>query len=210
LVVLCLLGCIFAVDVFLWVSSPPLVVDGLTDWAAHAATVILVLALIADVSRMFALGALAGGVLIDIDHVPQYLGTDFLTMGTPRPYTHSLLMVLVVVLIAWQASGQLRVFMSGAALGLASHLIRDMAEPGQNGGVSLFWPSSDRGVTIPYAVYALLMISLVLLALWRPARPAPGQREPSAGDGVPAILAPAAGIEQRPGEQTADLKAGQL
>jgi hypothetical protein len=170
LVLLSVLGCIFAVDAFLWASSPPLIADGLTDWVAHAATVILVLALIADVSRMFVLGALVGGVLIDLDHIPQYLGTDFLTKGTPRPYTHSLLMVVVVGMLAWRASGQLRVFMSGATLSLVSHLIRDMAEPGQNGGVSLFWPLSDWGVTIPYAVYGLLMISLFLLAWWRPAR----------------------------------------
>jgi membrane-bound metal-dependent hydrolase YbcI (DUF457 family) len=107
--------------------------------------VILVLALVADVSRVFAVGALVGGVLIDLDHAPQYLGTEFLTRGTPRPYTHSLLMLAAVGFVAWRASGRLAVFMSGAALGLASHLIRDMAEPGQNGGVALLWPVSDWG-----------------------------------------------------------------
>lgn len=170
-----LLGCIFGVDAYLWASSPPLLVDGLTDWAAHAATVILVLALVADASRVFAVGALVGGVLIDLDHAPQYLGTEFLTRGTPRPYAHSLLMLAAVGFVAWRASGRLAVFMSGAALGLASHLIRDMAEPGQNGGVALLWPVSGRGVTIPYFVYALLIISLFALGWCRPARQLEGQ-----------------------------------
>jgi membrane-bound metal-dependent hydrolase YbcI (DUF457 family) len=140
--------------------------------------VILALALIADVSRRFAVGALVGGVLIDLDHIPQYLGTEFLTRGTPRPYTHSLLMVVVVGVLAWRGPGRWLLFMRGAALGLVVHLIRDMAEPGQNGGVSLFWPLSDWGVRVPYVLYALLMIALVLLAWLRAARPLP----PAGGD----------------------------
>jgi inner membrane protein len=161
---------IFVVDAYLWLVEPPLILDGLTDWAAHAATAILALALLPRVTRRFAIGALIGAVLIDLDHLPQYLGTDILTKGTPRPYTHSLLMLSLVALAAWRTRGDLSVFLAGAAFGLVTHLIRDMAEPGQNGGVALFWPISDWGVTLPYVAYAAAVIIMFLLAWWKVSR----------------------------------------
>lgn len=157
---------IFVVDLFLWLVNPPLVLDGLTDWMAHAATAILALALLPQVTRRFAIGGLIGAVLIDLDHLPKYLGTDILTKGTPRPYTHSLLMLGLVALAAWRTRGNASVYLAGAAFGLVTHLIRDMAEPGQNGGVALFWPVSDWGVTLPYVAYAAAVVIMFLLA-WR-------------------------------------------
>jgi inner membrane protein len=187
---------IFAVDVFLWATAPPLILDGLTDWAAHAATVILMLGVIGEVSATFAAGALAGGVLIDLDHIPQYLGTEFLTEGTPRPYTHSLLTVILLGLAAWRSRGELHVFLAGASIGLVSHLIRDMAEPGQNGGVALLWPLSDWGVTIPYVVYGAAVM-LLFLGAWR--RYA-GASVGSAEAAVRAVAATAASVEEGTGE----------
>lgn len=164
---------VFAVDALLWLTAPPLLLDGLTDWAAHAATALLVLALMRNLSATFIVGVLAGAVLIDLDHVPQYLGTEILTKGTPRPYTHSLLTLVVLGLLAWRTRDELRQLLSGATLGLALHLVRDMAEPGPNGGIALFWPISDWGARIPYVVYAGAVLALFVVAWLR----CPGGRE---------------------------------
>lgn len=50
-------------------------------------------------SRTFVGAVLVSSVLIDADHIPDRLGIDWLSSGTPRPYTHSLL-TIVVFLIA--------------------------------------------------------------------------------------------------------------
>jgi membrane-bound metal-dependent hydrolase YbcI (DUF457 family) len=93
-------------------------------------------------------------VAIDLDHVPDRLGYDFLTQGTPRPYTHSLLTVAVVLLLAacWRRR---RDPLMGVALGLAIHFFRDLAEHGS--GVALLWPISDYSFSLPHAAYLAAM-----------------------------------------------------
>ncbi len=103
-------------------------------------------------------------MLIDVDHVPQdLLGTDVLTAGTRRPYTHSLTTALLLCAASAAArSPRTRQAATGAALGVLLHLWRDLA----TGGASIVWPVSTRLVTAPYVVY---IVSLATAAAARPA-----------------------------------------
>lgn len=61
---------------------------GPLDETAHFLTMLLVLwALGKRVPGRLWLPALIASVAIDADHIPDRLGFDFLTAGTPRPYT---------------------------------------------------------------------------------------------------------------------------
>jgi inner membrane protein len=135
-------------------------VDGVLDEIAHLGTGVLILGALGPLVGVgFAVGVLAGSVLIDADHLPQYLGTNVITAGTPRPYPHSLLTVLLVgVVIA--VAPRYRAVAGGVALGLLVHLVRDMAEP--SSGVALLWPLSSRSFSMPYAFY-LAAVGLMLL-----------------------------------------------
>jgi hypothetical protein len=122
------------------------------DWTAHLLTTLFIVWALSPLVRGRRLaGALVFSVVIDADHIPGRLGSNILTAGTARPYTHSIAMVLALVLIAlgWRAG---REFVSGAALGVTSHLWRDLAEP-HGSGVALLWPLSDRTITTPAVVY---------------------------------------------------------
>lgn len=69
----------------------PLLILAPLDWSAHLATALILLAnLPLSAGHAFSSAALVAAVAIDLDHVPGHLGTDLLTAGTPRPYTHSL------------------------------------------------------------------------------------------------------------------------
>src|SRR5581483_11130565 len=73
----------------------------LLDEPAHLATALLLLAAFGlGPLRRYAVAVALGTVLIDLDHLPAYLGSDVLTQGTPRPYTHSLTTVLAVLALA--------------------------------------------------------------------------------------------------------------
>ena len=138
---------------------------GPLDETAHLLTTLLVLwAVGGRACERFLVPALIASVAIDLDHIPQRLGSDWLNAGTPRPYTHSLLTLAVVLLLSvvWRRR---RDVMLGIAIGLALHLWRDMAEP--KGGVSLFWPFSDRSVTMPHASYLIVMAAVVATAAYR-------------------------------------------
>lgn len=133
--------------------------DGLLDEIAHAATTLIVLwALGPRVCRRFLLPALVASVAIDLDHIPAQVGYYFLTRGTPRPYTHSLLTILVVLTLAavWRRRGSL---LLGVAIGLGIHFWRDMAE--SNAGVSLLWPFSDHAYALPHSPYLVVMAAFV-------------------------------------------------
>jgi inner membrane protein len=128
------------------------------DELAHFLTALLMLQLLPAGQRVrFAAPALLASVAIDLDHVPQYLGYDFLTAGTARPYTHSLLTVVVVLALALALRRQRRV-LTGVALGLLLHFFRDLAE-GNGSAVSLLWPLSDRGYSYPHGTYLALMVA---------------------------------------------------
>ena len=96
--------------------------------------------------------------------MPQYLGHDFLTRGTPRPYTHSLLTIAVVLMLAvlWRRRRDLFL---GIALGLVFHFWRDLSEYGS--GVALLWPFSEHSFALSQASYLPLMGAFVLVSAVR-------------------------------------------
>lgn len=138
---------------------------GPLDEIAHLLTMLLILwALGLGVSRRFGVPALIASVLIDVDHIPGRLGSDFLTAGTPRPYSHSLLTVAIVLVVAlvWRRR---REPLLGIAFGLTIHFWRDLSEPGS--GVSLLWPFSYRSFSLPHGSYVAVMVVIVLVGTWR-------------------------------------------
>lgn len=146
------------------------------DETAHFLTALLLLqALPAKRRRRIAVPALIASVAIDLDHVPQDLGYHFLTVGTPRPYTHSLLTLVGLLLIAVAVRRRRDAFL-GLALGVVLHFFRDLAE-GNGGGISLLWPLSDHAYSYPHPTYLALMAGvtgadLCLGVLMLRARPA--------------------------------------
>jgi inner membrane protein len=136
------------------------------DWTNHLLTTLFIAwALRPLIDRRRILAALIMSVAIDADHIPGYLGSHILTGGDPRPYTHSLATVAVLLAVA-ALRPNWRGWASGAGLGVLSHLWRDLAEP-QGTGVSLFWPVSDRVVTTPAALYFGSIVVLATVALIR-------------------------------------------
>ncbi|MGO9497591.1 MAG: metal-dependent hydrolase [Solirubrobacteraceae bacterium] len=141
---------------------------GPLDETAHVLTTLLVLwALGPRTSERYMVPALVASVAIDLDHVPAELGANFLTAGTPRPYTHSLLTIAVVLAgaLAWRRR---RDVLLGVAIGLSLHLWRDTSESGN--GVSLWWPFSYRSVNAPHAGYLAAMGCIVAIdahRLWK-------------------------------------------
>jgi len=134
---------------------------GPLDEIAHLLTTLLAFwALAPRVRERFLVPALIASVAIDLDHIPARLGADWLTAGTPRPYTHSLLTIAVVLAIAvlWRRRRDL---LLGVAIGLAIHFWRDMAEGGS--GVSLLWPVSYHSFQYPHGVYVTVMAVFVLV-----------------------------------------------
>ncbi len=140
---------------------------GPLDELAHLLTMVLVLwALGRRVTERFLVPALIASVAIDLDHVPQHLGTNFLTAGTPRPYTHSLLTLVVVLVLAalWRTAGGRRVLV-GVALGLAVHFWRDLGESGT--GVALLWPLTKASASLPHWSYLVVMVGIAAAVVAR-------------------------------------------
>lgn len=147
------IGLICARDLFL--LPLPFLLDAMTDEPAHATTAMLYVGAVAAIVRLRPnrtdmIAAMLGGTLIDLDHLPAILGWDGLTTGTHRPYSHSLLTVVAILLITWQLHGRRRTAAQAVVVAVSSHLMRDMA----TGGVPLLWPFSPENVTSPYGVYA--------------------------------------------------------
>lgn len=147
-----------------------LIAGGLLDETAHLLTALLVLwAIGRSACERFMTPTLIASVAIDIDHVPARLGLQWLTAGTPRPYTHSLLTIalLLAAAVLWRRR---RWVTLGLALGVSLHFFRDLAESGT--GVSLLWPWSDHAFTLPHGGYLATMAAVVLIdaarcAPWR-------------------------------------------
>lgn len=148
-----------------------LVPGGPLDESAHLLTTLLVIwAVLGRTPRRFKTAALASSVLIDLDHVPDRLGFDFLTAGTPRPYTHSL-STIVLILIAAVLWRRRRAVLLGVAVGVAIHFWRDLSDPGTR--VALLWPASNTGSSVPHASYVAGMGLVAAVAAMRPlSRPA--------------------------------------
>ncbi len=132
------------------------------DETAHFLTALLLLqAVPTRLRRKIIVPALIGSVVIDVDHVPSYLGHHFLMVGAgaQRPATHSLLTPLVLVVLAL-AVRRHRTLLLGLALGVMLHFFRDLAE-GSGTGVPLLWPLSTRAFTYPQGTYLALMACVV-------------------------------------------------
>ena len=143
-----------------WLAGDSFFPGGPLDEAAHLLTTVLVLwALGRGACRRFLVPAAIASVAIDLDHVPGRLGMHFLSSGTPRPYTHSLLTIAVVLVAAPMFRRRRDVFL-GIALGLAIHFFRDLSEPGS--GVALLWPWSDHSFSLPHGSYVGVLVAVVL------------------------------------------------
>lgn len=146
---------------------------GVVDEPAHLATALVVLGAITRLrggppSPLFTWSMLLLSVFIDIDHIPQQLGTDALTAGTARPYTHALWLP-VLLCLAWalarrraalrhrpMPTGAQQV-LAGAAWGIAAHFLRDIA----TAQISLWWPVTSFAVKVPYGWYVAALMVLV-------------------------------------------------
>lgn len=113
---------------------------------------------------------------IDLDHLPQELGSSVLTAGTPRPYTHALWVVVILALGALAARYRARradiaplattaYALSGAACGVSAHFLRDVA----TAQISLWWPLSNAAIEISYWWYVAAIVVIAAI-------PAPRQR----------------------------------
>ncbi len=163
-----LLAVVVTLDAALCAGPSGVLVVGVLDEPCHLATAAL--ALLAA-PRLTAGPRATGLVLlasvgIDVDHVPLYLGVPGVA-ADGRPYTHSLLTVLVLLALA--ATPRARAVCRPLALGVGLHLVRDVAT---GPGVPLWWPVSGSDVLLPYGAYLALLAAAAAVATSRLARPA--------------------------------------
>jgi inner membrane protein len=163
------------------------VTRGLVDEPCHLATALVVLGAITRVRGMppnpeFGWSMLACSVLIDLDHLPLEFGSSILTAGTPRPYTHALWVVLVLIAgtiaARWWSRRASRpraaataLILAGAAWGVSVHFLRDIA----TAPMSLWWPVTKAAVQVPYWCYVLALLVIVAIP------PAPSRRKRDQG-----------------------------
>ena len=147
----------------------------LVDEPCHLATALVVLGAITrwrgrPPSQRFGWTMLSCSVLIDLDHLPLEFGSSILTAGTPRPYTHALWVVVVLVAAATAARYWSRrasapvaravpVMLAGAAWGVSAHFLRDIA----TAPMSLWWPISNTAVQVPYWWYMAALLVIVAM-----------------------------------------------
>lgn len=147
----------------------PILTRGLLDESAHLASTALALEAIGTRDRRLTTGALAAGVLIDVDHVPhEIFGWRALTEGSPRPYSHSLATIALILALARVLSERSRTVLQGVSFGLVTHFLRDASDG--TGGLPLLWPLSRRGVRLPATVNAPMILAILLWTL-RPGAP---------------------------------------
>ena len=174
-------------------SGPSRLTEAVLDESAHALTA-LVLFKATGSGRADALLTLAGGVLIDVDHVPMELGLNVITRGTNRPYSHSLLMIGGVVILAGLVRSRFRRPMLAVAFGIATHLLRDLA----TGGVPLYWPFLMRRETIAYGFYAVALLAGGAVAVWNGWDRGGGGRDSDCDNGRPRRIEHDVGADFRP------------
>lgn len=165
-----LLALVFAIDAVLARLPFTIARTGALDEAAHLATAALALlaanppATLVE-HRTTMLSALAASVLIDVDHIPLYLGISQVADGG-RPFSHSLVAVGIASAAAL-ALPRRRSVLAGVALGLCLHFIRDIAT---GPGLPLFWPVSTAEVRLPYRLYTSLLVACAALGTLRALR----------------------------------------
>jgi hypothetical protein len=148
---------------------------GVLDETAHVCTALLLAAVAPPFVLRYGLPIALGAVILDLDHLPGVLGSDMLAKGVNRPYSHSLLTLIIVLLIALALSPTWRRATLAITFALATHLFRDLA----TGKVPLLWPASDHGFNLPYRAYALTLAvataAIVGRQVWRMIKPRPAQ-----------------------------------
>jgi inner membrane protein len=161
---LALLALILAIDRWLLEGSHTLLATGITDETAHVSTMaIFLLAFPRLRNAGFIAGCLAGSTVIDLDHIPLFLGSNILTEETNRPFTHGLLTMGIVLAISLVTKDPWRSIGLGLVAGLAAHFLRDMAT--STAGVPLLWPISSTGFMLPYPLYVAALIGALARTL---------------------------------------------
>ncbi len=167
-----LIAAVFALDLIwsLIEGSTGTIAYALIDEPAHLMTcaVVLLAALALTDTKppwRFVVAALVASMAIDLDHLPGYLGSDVLTGSMPRPYTHSLLMVgILVALGAAAKSRRHKQVLFGVAFGVGAHLLRDLAT---GPGIAFLWPAVVEPIKIPYVLYAATLVAAMITLLPR-------------------------------------------
>jgi inner membrane protein len=165
------------------------VLRAMVDEPCHLATALVVLGAITRVrgappNPRFGWTMLLCSVLIDVDHLPQEFGSSILTAGTPRPYTHALWVVLVLIMGMYVARYWSRraptptsttavQILLGAAWGVSAHFLRDVA----TAPMSLWWPITNAPVEVPYLWYVLALVLIVAIPVVRPRHKSAGPQK---------------------------------
>lgn len=137
---------------------------GVLDESAHLATTFLALSALRRGRGRFAYGALAATLLIDVDHVPEaFFGWRGIMGGSPRPLTHSLTTLALLLSAARVLSRPQSEVLDGAGFGLAVHLLRDLTDGSE--GAPLLWPISKRAIKLPNLQLPLLIATIALTAV---------------------------------------------
>ena len=153
----------------------PVPVAGLLDEPAHLLTTWLIGTaaagprLRATWTRMLP-WALAGSVVIDLDHLPVYLWSAPIALPGSRPVTHSLAAVAVLLAVAAATRRRVRTAALGLAVGVTLHLVRDVAT---GPGIPLLWPVDPSDVQLPYGIYLAALVVAAAVAARRPRGRAP-------------------------------------
>ncbi|NEM05969.1 metal-dependent hydrolase [Geodermatophilus normandii] len=159
------LAAVVVLDLALAARSWSIPVEAVLDEPAHLVTAWLLLTAVGVRSRQVVVWALAGAVLIDLDHLPLYAGFA-VTAGGGRPVSHSVTAVLVLLVAAgvWRAQ---RTRLAALALGVVLHLVRDL---GSGPGVPVLWPWLSDSLRVPYVVYLAVLVAavaVVAVRAWR-------------------------------------------
>jgi inner membrane protein len=159
------LAAVVVLDLALAARSWSVPVEAVLDEPAHLVTAWLLLTAAGVRSRQVVVWALAGAVLIDLDHLPLYAGFA-VTAGGGRPVSHSVTAVLVLLVAAgvWRAQ---RTRLAALALGVVLHLVRDL---GSGPGVPVLWPWLSDSLRVPYVVYLAVLVAaaaVVAVRAWR-------------------------------------------
>jgi inner membrane protein len=149
-----------ALDLILAARPWSIPAEGALDEVAHLLTAWIVLNACARGRTRAWPWVLLGAVVIDLDHIPLYLGMPVAAAGG-RPVTHSLVTVLVLLAVAG-AVRPVRAVSSALAAGVVLHLLRDAAT---GPGVPLLWLVSDANAHVPHGAYLLLLGVLALLSV---------------------------------------------
>jgi inner membrane protein len=160
------LAFVFVADALLSVDLLGWPASGLLDDPAHLATALIVLGAWRPRTRVFAATFLVVSVVIDIDHLPDVLGSRVLNPDTARPVTHSLAVLAASGLIAGMLTRS-RLVGAAVAAGFAVHFFRDVAG---SPGVPLLWPLSALEMRVPYVVYATVLGVIAAVGIARTAR----------------------------------------